>query len=321
MDKPLVSISCIAYNHESYIRQCLDGFLMQKTTFSFEILIHDDASTDNTTDIIREYERKYPDIIKPIYQKENQYSKGIPISATFNWPRAKGKYIAMCEGDDYWIDPLKLQKQVDFLEKHSDFVLSHTDCNILYQNTGEIVYKGNSSYTNLCPSNVFERILNSDYLIRTASVLVRTEAWKKIYNSDPLVFGSNNFKMGDTPLWLELSRLGNFYYFPEVMVVYRVAKGGACRPRSVKEYYRFQLSIYELRLYYIDKYDVKDKVLCTKIQNLYMKNLFRYRCFDSRYKSMDFINTSFLSGNVLRHNVLMFLFFRVLLTIHYKMNL
>ena len=108
MDKPLVSISCIAYNHESYIRQCLDGFLMQKTTFSFEILIHDDASTDNTTDIIREYERKYPDIIKPIYQKENQYSKGIPISATFNWPRAKGKYIAMCEGDDYWTDPLKI---------------------------------------------------------------------------------------------------------------------------------------------------------------------------------------------------------------------
>ena len=112
----LVSICCITYNHEKYIRDAIEGFLMQKTDFPFEVLIHDDASTDGTADIIREYETKYPDIIKPIYQTENQYSKGIKISATYNYPRAKGKYIALCEGDDYWIDPYKLQKQVDFLE-------------------------------------------------------------------------------------------------------------------------------------------------------------------------------------------------------------
>ena len=99
---PLVSICCITYNHAPYIRQCLDGFMMQQTNFTFEVLIHDDASTDGTADIIREYESKYPDIIKPIYQTENQYSKGVKVSATFNFPRAKGKYIAMCEGDDYW---------------------------------------------------------------------------------------------------------------------------------------------------------------------------------------------------------------------------
>jgi len=89
---------------------------MQKTTFPFEILIHDDASTDGTADIIREYEVKYPDIIKPIYQTENQYSRGINPYLAFVYPRAQGKYIALCEGDDYWIDPLKLQKQVEFLE-------------------------------------------------------------------------------------------------------------------------------------------------------------------------------------------------------------
>ena len=87
---------------------------MQKTDFPFEILIHDDASTDGTADIIREYEAKYPDIIKPIYQTENQYSKGIKVSQVYQFPRAKGKYIALCEGDDYWTDPYKLQKQVDF---------------------------------------------------------------------------------------------------------------------------------------------------------------------------------------------------------------
>ena len=115
----MVSIICNAYNHEPYIRDALEGFVMQKTDFVFEILIHDDASTDKTADIIREYEAKYPDLIKPIYQTENQYSKGIGAPSIFQHPRVKGKYIALCEGDDYWTDPLKLQKQYDAMEAHT----------------------------------------------------------------------------------------------------------------------------------------------------------------------------------------------------------
>lgn len=88
--------------------------MQQKTNFPIEVLIHDDASTDGTQDIIREYEKKYPNIVKPIYQKENQYSKGVKVSLVYNYSRARGKYIALCEGDDYWTDPYKLQKQVDF---------------------------------------------------------------------------------------------------------------------------------------------------------------------------------------------------------------
>ena len=128
----MVSICCATYNHAPCIRQCLEGFVMQRTNFKFEVLIHDDASTDGTADIIREYEAKYPSIIKPIYQTENQYSKGMSISATFNWPRAKGKYIAQCEGDDYWIDPLKLQKQVDLLESNINCSLCCTGYMIKY---------------------------------------------------------------------------------------------------------------------------------------------------------------------------------------------
>lgn len=120
MKEPLVSICCMAYNHASYIRQCLDGFMMQKTNFLFEVLIHDDASTDGTQEIIREYADRYPELINPIYQIENQYSKGISPLRQILFPMAKGKYIALCEGDDYWIDPLKLQKQVDFLESHNE---------------------------------------------------------------------------------------------------------------------------------------------------------------------------------------------------------
>ncbi len=134
---PLVSIICNTYNHVNYIRQCLDGFLMQETNFPIEILVHDDASTDGTADIVREYEDKYPDLIKPIYQTENQYSKGVKVSLKYQYSRAQGKYIALCEGDDYWTDPLKLQKQVDLLENNQDCVMCSSSYKIYNQLTNQ----------------------------------------------------------------------------------------------------------------------------------------------------------------------------------------
>ena len=117
----MVSICCITFNQKDYIRDALEGFLKQKTDFSYEILIHDDASGDGTGEIIREYVQRFPERIFPILQTENQYSKGLTnISGTFNFPRARGRYIAMCEGDDYWTDENKLQQQVDFMEAHPD---------------------------------------------------------------------------------------------------------------------------------------------------------------------------------------------------------
>ena len=116
----LVSIVCNAYNHEKYIRYAIDSFLAQKTNFKFEILIHDDASTDKTAEIIKEYEAGYPQIIRAVCQKENQYSQGVEITVTYQYPRVRGRYIALCEGDDFWTDPYKLQKQVDALEKNTD---------------------------------------------------------------------------------------------------------------------------------------------------------------------------------------------------------
>lgn len=119
---PLVSIICTAYNHEDYIKDALDGFVMQKTNFPFEIIVSDDASTDETALIINQYEKKYPELFKIYYHKENQYSKGIPFFANELIANARGKYIALCEGDDYWTDPYKLQKQVDYLENNKNFV-------------------------------------------------------------------------------------------------------------------------------------------------------------------------------------------------------
>ena len=128
---PLVSISCITYNHEKYIHQSIDGMLMQETTFPFEILIHDDASTDRTPEIIKSYQSEYPNIIKPIYQIENQYSKGSDI-VSYNFSRAKGEYIALCEGDDFSIDKDKLQYQIDKMKNHENCNISFHPAKIVF---------------------------------------------------------------------------------------------------------------------------------------------------------------------------------------------
>ena len=127
LPKYKVAINCLVYNHEPYLRECLEGFVMQQTDFPFVAIVHDDASTDHSADIIREYAAKYPDIIHPIYETENQYSKknGSLTKIMDTAIEATGApYIAMCEGDDYWIDPHKLQKQVDYLDQHSDCVIT-----------------------------------------------------------------------------------------------------------------------------------------------------------------------------------------------------
>ena len=140
--QPLVSICCTAYNHEKYIAQALDSFLAQKCDFPFEILVHDDVSTDRTADIIREYAAKYPEIIKPMFQTENQYSKGVPINETFNFPRAQGKYIALCECDDFWCDDTKLARQIAHMEADPECTFSFTNGYVYDANGIKIVCKG-----------------------------------------------------------------------------------------------------------------------------------------------------------------------------------
>ena len=174
-----VSISCATYNHKDFIRKCLEGFVMQKTNFEFEVLIHDDASTDGTTEIIKEYEKKYPHIIKPIYQTENQLSQKKTVTERFNLPRAQGKYFAFCEGDDYWTDENKLQTQVDFLDNNPDF--SGCFHKSLRKNiiTGEdICFK--PSVEELNGKDVFTiHETLSAYFIETCSAMYRWDIYKE----------------------------------------------------------------------------------------------------------------------------------------------
>ena len=222
----LVSISCITYNHLQYIRQCLDGFLMQKTNFAFEILIHDDCSTDGTSEVIKEYEAKYPEIIKPIYEEENQYQQGKSVgSAVWNYPRAKGKYIALCEGDDYWIDPLKLQKQVDFMESHPDYSLCFHDYEQLWPDGNRILISKKVSHPLNC--SIRDAILSGGGYMATNSMLFRTQHIENY----PLwaTIGA-----GDFPLMLILFHLGKVAHLNIVGSVYRVNSVGSWSERMNK---------------------------------------------------------------------------------------
>lgn len=217
-DRPIiVSIWCLTYNHEKYIRQCLDGFVMQKTNFRFEAIVHDDASTDGTADIVREYAEKYPDIIKPIIETENQYSKQDGSLYRIMQKTCTGKYIALCEGDDYWSNSLKLQKQVDFLEQNPDFSMCCSDGQII-TNEGEISW---TRYKSDSEIKTEEMIRGGGPFILTASILHRTDIMEDYPDC------CKKCHIGDYPLQVFCALKGRTFYMSEKMVAYRYMSAGS----------------------------------------------------------------------------------------------
>lgn len=225
-DQIEVSIVCITFNHEKYIRKCLDGFLMQKTNFRYEVIIHDDASTDKTQEIIKEYEFKYPKIIKPIYQKENQLSRGINFHKLYTVPRVKGKYIALCEGDDYWIDEHKLQLQYDCLEKNNDCSMCVAKTQGVNDDESKIIgctYPRRIDIPTIINLEYFLKIRN-EYPFHTTSYFCRAKYWKELYINPPEF--KKAIKVPDEPLLLYMLTKGNIYYIDKIMSCYRrLSKG------------------------------------------------------------------------------------------------
>lgn len=201
---------------------------MQKTSFSFEIIINDDSSTDGTTELIKEYEHQYPHLITPIYHAENEYSKGVRgMFATYCFPKARGKYIALCEGDDYWADPMKLQHQVDFMESHPDYSLCFHNAMVLNERLE--VKERIQSFCHLNHSQTIstEHII-SEWCIPTASILFRRESFEKF--ELPRLFS------GDYTLELALASVGKVYYIDRYMSVYRLNNGGVSSKISVEKW-------------------------------------------------------------------------------------
>ncbi len=235
MSTPVVSILCNAYNHAKYIRDTLEGFVSQQTNFPFEVLIHDDASTDETADIIREYEAKYPDIIKPIYQTENQYSKRVGIYKNFQYPRVKGRYVALCEGDDYWTSPLKLQKQFDFMEAHPEYSLCVCSTDWLNMRSGQIEKKACIEQdTDITLEDII--LEKHGRIFQWASYFVKAEIMV-----NPAGFRSK-FPIGDYPLALQAAASGKVRMLAEHMSVYRYYSEGSWTARMDSDEHRIRVS-------------------------------------------------------------------------------
>ncbi|MBR5621150.1 glycosyltransferase family 2 protein [Candidatus Saccharibacteria bacterium] len=252
--KVKVSIICLVYNHEKYLRECLDGFVKQKVNFRFEALVHDDASTDDSKKIIEEYARKYPDIIKPIYEKENIYQRVpymFPVVAKFG----AGKYVAICEGDDFWTDSTKLQRQYDYMEEHPDCALCFHDAEYLDMVTGKKTMHTNifGEKTSIDGKYDAGTILACEYItgdaIPTASLFFRME---DIIDLPQFYFEA---PCEDFPLKLILASRGYAYYMPRVMSVYRRNVIGSATYRWARQNTKKEIARYESIIKTLDRFN------------------------------------------------------------------
>lgn len=217
-DELMVTIRCLAYNHEPYIRQCLDGFVMQKTNFRFEAIVHDDASTDGTAAIIKEYAEKYPDIIKPIFETENQYSKRDGSIRRIMNEHTHGKYVALCEGDDYWIDPLKLQKQFDFLERNPSHCMVFGAVLDLYPN-------GSTKEVHRYDCDIEDCSIKDCLRIGGGYAKVNSMMFNREKYGDGYESWAQNSTVGDFPMQLTMFLKGKVAYINNVWSCYRRSSG------------------------------------------------------------------------------------------------
>jgi glycosyltransferase involved in cell wall biosynthesis len=269
-DKPLVSMCCITFNHEQFIEQALDSMLIQETSFPFEIIIRDDCSTDKTRDIVKKYSEKFPHIIKTILETENQYSKGVnPFIPTYE--RARGKYVTILEGDDYWRDNLKLQKQVDFLEKNNAYILSYHNSIIVDEND-ELI----SEMKNTSPADYTqEAMLCGEVLILTNTVMFR-----KVNNvTAEQLDGILN---ADTVLWHLLGHYGKSKYQEEIVyAAYRIHSGGVWS--KLDEFAQFEKSL-----------QISKHIRCLLKNNTKLNKKMIYKI---HYHFSNGLYKSFISGN------------------------
>lgn len=280
----MVAIRCMTFNHKPYIQQCLDGFVIQETNFPFVAIVMDDSSTDNEQGVLWDFINNELDsislqkdetddfvrVVAPhksnnkctfvfIFLKYNHYSiKKTKIPYFKEWEEGT-KYMAICEGDDYWIDPLKLQKQVDFLESHADYGMVYTNYKLFNQENGETTFSN-------CIQASFEDEIILNW-VATLTILVKTTLWYQYSQEIGNTPSERNWLMGDYPTWIYIMANSKAKLIPDFTAVYRVLKNSASHHTSYKKNKDFLLSTYDIRFYYSDKYNVPAKIRKTIANN------------------------------------------------------
>lgn len=321
---PVVSCRVSTYQQASYIRQCLDGILMQKTNFSFEIVIGEDGSSDGTREICIEYAKKYPGVIRLfLHKRENNIQINGKPSARFQSLytifQLRGKYQTICEGDDYWTDPFKLQKQVDVLNSNDQLGLVFTDYSILYQESNNFIEYAQGKKKSWLMSDkytIYEKLL-MDSFIGTLTVMFRSSL---LDNKDIKAMVESKWVMGDRLLWLLLSRKTQFYYLDEVTAIYRRNVGSMSN--NERDDTLFFMHSYQIRFYFIEKFGCSDTVkfiverdyhkgLIERHFQYYRKNDFDRAFFNlKKMNSLNFKDYYFFAGsrNFFLHSIFSFLF-------------
>jgi len=232
---PKLSVACITYNHASYIEDAICSFLIQKTDFPIEIVIQDDASNDGTTDILRSYYKRYPRIIRLVIHDENQYSKGrrpFPLL----YPALRGEYVAFCEGDDYWVDPLKLQKQVKYLDENPDLVASGHDARVV-DVSGKILKESKLP-------DIYKRDFSAnELLLGRVWILTVGLVFRRVISDDEALAERSVVKNGDNFLLSLLGQYGGSKYHNDIEpAVYRIHEGGVWSCLAEKERAQAQIT-------------------------------------------------------------------------------
>ncbi len=274
MQKPnLISVIVATYNHEKYIRQCLDGILMQQGSFLLEILVWDDCSADNSFKIIREYEQKHPHIIRAGITNQNI---GLIKNFIQLIEKCSGKYIAPCSGDDYWKDPEKLLKQFNFLESNPDFGIVHTDIDALFEKSKKTIpsfHKHQKRKFNTISS--FQEMLNQGCFSMITAMFKKQLIDEYISAIKPQ---SKNWSSEDYPFFIYSSINSKIHYFPESTAVYRIRKGSIFHSETLSKHADFLRNNMYIEVFFAEKYHlgIQNKNLASRIfhnKNLYISFL------------------------------------------------
>lgn len=270
-EKPLVVIRSLVYNHEPYLRDCLEGFVMQQTTFPFVAVVHDDCSTDGSAAIIREYAEKYPHIIKPVYETENQYSKqdgSLRRAMDEACGKYGAKYYALCEGDDYWTDPRKLQKQVDFLEAHPDYTMVCCNCEV------EMADKRLTTHKNFVEAGWThvdgDRDISTEELIECMGRMGHTAGL--VYRSSILQLipqATMKCQNGDFRLQITAALAGKVHHMNDCMFLYRFMTPGSWNDRN-KRFYG-EKALYDFMSSFINMLDIFNEASKGKYEHSFNK--------------------------------------------------
>ena len=268
MKQPFVSVKTITYNHEKFIAQCIEGVMMQKTNFDFEYVIGEDCSTDKTMEIVQKYAKMYPDVIRVITSENN-------VGAAENDDRTDlacvGKYIAFCEGDDFWTDPYKLQKQVDFLEANPDYGLVHTSFSCLKEDK---IIEDIWQNEKIPQGRILDEILTAN-CIATGAVCMRNDLLKKIAIGETI--RENSWRMGDYPLWIEVAAQTKIAFMPEDTTTYRIHPNSATHSLNWEGNYKFFRDRYRIKMYYAKKFGREN--LLPSLDKMYHRELLKYAIF------------------------------------------